>query len=155
MAFNNNLDSTYSIWTKHNSFCSKIALNFMNDHPSAEYWDWIQECPWHPKIIFFVWQMWWGRMPTNDNINYTLPIFPKLCTFCPTSTEDMNHILRMCPHANKIGNVLNISTNLSSNFKDWLKENLTSMAISTHAQVPCKVIFVFALWFIWLRRNFI
>ena len=117
------------------------------------FWTPYYKCPGHPKNCFFIWQTWWGRMPTNANLNFRIPSFSKHCTFCLNYTEDMNHILRICPRATEIWDALKFDKILSCSFNAWLRRNLTVSDISSHAQVPLNVIFCFALWFIWIRRN--
>ena len=65
----------------------------------------------------------------------------------------MNHILRICPRASEVWEALKFRKNLSCSLNVWLRRNLTASDLSSFAQVPSNVIFCFALWFIWIRRN--
>lgn len=143
--FTSNSDKTFFLWSKHNSFSSKAALEFIFGFPNDGSWDWIWKCPGHPKSRFFIWQSWWGRMPSNANINSRIPSFSKHSTFCPNSTEDMNHILKICPRSSKVWDALKINIILPCSFHVWLRSNLTASGISSHVQVPANVIFLFCI----------
>ena len=149
--FINKNDETYCLWTKNSLFSSKMALDSILDSPKDGSWDWIWKCPGYLKMRFLFWQIWWGRMPSNVNINMRIPNVNKFCNFCHYMEEDMNHILRVC--ATEIWAGLKLKNCLSTTFNEWLKTNLSECVISSLANLPVNVIFGFAIWFIWIRRN--
>ncbi|XP_048504301.1 uncharacterized protein LOC125499483 [Beta vulgaris subsp. vulgaris] len=130
-----------------------MALDSILDYPNVVPSDWIWKSPGYPKMQLFLWQMWWGRMPSNVNIHKRIPTTNKFCIFCPHMEEDMNHILRSCPRATEIWVGLKINLLRSNQLNDWLNLNLNNCEISPFAKVPINVIFGFALWFLWIRRN--
>ena len=146
-------DSTYSLWTQLGKFSSKKAVTFMYGTNSIESWDWVWRIPGHPKQKLFIWQIWWERMPTNENIGRIIEGKPTHCHFCPDHIEDMAHILRKCHRARDLWGKSGIQTNLNETFKVWLKSNCENTRPLPSSLIPHNVLFVFLMWSIWTRRN--
>lgn len=63
----------------------------------------VWDIPGFPKIKMFIWQIWWERMPCNENLFQTMSITNCTCSFCPKKKESMDHISRTCSRARSCG----------------------------------------------------
>ena len=156
-------DFLYSSWTKDGNFDNKKAANFiLNNHPSncsnlsnTNNFDWsiIWNAPGHPKIKFFLWQTWWERNPTNENLWKRKCLDSPECRLCFNPKENMIHILRDFPRVKDLWEKINKpSLSPSLNIHDWLSRNLKIDEIR-YGLIPWNVLFVFTVWTIWKRRN--
>lgn len=116
-------------------------------------WNIIWNALGHPKFKLLHWQSWWDRNPTNENLFFRNCVTSSECNTCSHAKETMLHIMRDCPRASSVWNKLNRPLWTSNQFLHcWLEENL-SLTDSRHGRIPWNVLFSFALWEIWKRRN--
>ena len=56
---------------------------------------------WNPiaptKVGFFVWEVWWGKILTMDQLKKRGYSLASRCPFCGQKEEDMEHLLIHCP----------------------------------------------------------
>ena len=94
---------------------------------------------------------------TNGNINLRINTHSSNCPFCPTTEENMDHVLKKCHRALEIWRSVNFTVVNITNFNDWLNINFTkdhnNIIGLSHSVIPSNVEFTFTIWAIWLRRN--
>lgn len=58
-------------------------------------------CVWNKrvplKISFFMWELWWDRVPTIDKLRTRGLIIPNRCCLCGVATESSEHLFLHCP----------------------------------------------------------
>ncbi|XP_048497848.1 uncharacterized protein LOC125496441 [Beta vulgaris subsp. vulgaris] len=67
--------------------------------------------------------------------------------------ETRDHVLRVCPRAQEVWNLVGIDINIGTHFKTWFKDLITTIVPHQKYTIPRNVLAVFLCWQIWLRRN--
>ncbi|XP_048496063.1 uncharacterized protein LOC125495441 [Beta vulgaris subsp. vulgaris] len=155
---NEEQDLLYSSWSSEGKFNNKEAASYIQslkpNHPKSQFdWSIIWNAPGHPKIKLFLWQAWWERLPTNENLFFRKCANSPECNTCFNSKENILHILRDCPRADSIWNKINKPNwPLNQNLYIWIEENL-KLSTFRFGKIPWNVLFSFTVWEIWKRRN--
>ena len=50
-----------------------------------------------PKVCFFVWEVWWGKVFTVENRKKRGFQLASKCPLCGKAEEELNHLLFHCP----------------------------------------------------------
>ena len=50
-----------------------------------------------PKVCFFVWEVWCGKVLTTKNLNKRGFQLASKCPLCSKAEEELNHLLFLCP----------------------------------------------------------
>lgn len=57
-------------------------------------------CGWNPqiqlKVSFFMWRLWWSRVPTIDNLICRGMIITNWCCLCISDEESSDHLFIHC-----------------------------------------------------------
>lgn len=116
-------------------------------------WDWIWHLPCSYRIQHFVWLAAHDRLSTHKNLFLRNITTSPFCEWCPDIPESTYHVLCDCPRASNIWSALQFSLVDSQALPfDWIRVN--SKSVNTHnSGVPKNIIFLFAIWHIWLDRN--
>ena len=113
ITLSNDQDLLVSSWTNKGKFSNKASLTHIqgirqkNTKPLQSDWNIIWSAPGHPKMNFFLWQTWWERNPTKENLFFRNCSPSPECPLCFHPRENMMHILRDCPRANNIWSKVN------------------------------------------------
>lgn len=102
----------------------------LNANQGNDTWGSIRKIPGLPEQIYFIWQTWWERMPTNVNLSCILEGKPSHCPFCPNCVEDMEHITRLCLCATEVWAKTKVPNSSNVPFKDWVKSNCINKIFS-------------------------
>lgn len=64
------------------------------------------ECVWKPKIptknAFLLWEVWWNRIPTINNLLRRGLVLPSWCCLCRDDVESADHLFLHCPWSKPI-----------------------------------------------------
>ncbi|XP_074314591.1 uncharacterized protein LOC141649815 [Silene latifolia] len=125
-------------------------INLSNHPPSlTPTLDWIWDLPTLPKIKFFLWLVWWDKLPHNKTL-FKRTILPSpTCLLCPSPSleESSIHILRDCSTATSVWALLNVDQSFFSlDLQPWIHANCTSRNPSW------VTLFSFVLWRLWAQR---
>lgn len=59
------------------------------------------ECVWSSQIptksVFLLWELWWNRILTIDNLIRRGLVLPNWCCLCRDDAESMDHLFLHCP----------------------------------------------------------
>ncbi|XP_019197687.1 PREDICTED: uncharacterized protein LOC109191482 [Ipomoea nil] len=106
------------------------------------------------KICIFIWTAMHGKILTNSNRYKRCLSECDKCIRCPTKTEDTQHVLRDCPAAKEVLEIvlpyLSMDPNLP--FEDWMTIGIRKSGGSTHPS-NISTLFATTLWWIWRWRN--
>ncbi|KAJ1395940.1 Reverse transcriptase zinc-binding domain [Sesbania bispinosa] len=148
------------VWgmTQNGIFSTKSAYSVITEKSSSNsnLWKviWKNDLP--QRVRCFLWLLAKGGLATNSFI-FKRKIAPSdCCSRCNLSPETVIHVMRDCPKAQAIWNLLRATPSDPSFFTqqvyDWFINNLKDNSDS-HFQVPWNVVFAITLWAIWQDRN--
>lgn len=105
-----------------------------------------------PKLKMFTWTLVQGRLLTNvQRFKRKLTVDP-CYKFCPGIHESMVHLLRDCPHAQLVWNVVNVPCSMQQTFNldwnGWISANTLQAGCKWHSFV-WKYFFIIICWYIW------
>lgn len=119
----------------------------------TKHWQLAWQWPGPQKIRTFLWLALGNRLLTNAVRHSRHMTDSTLCDICPTSTEDLDHVLRGCTNARACWQLL-LPRRLWSRFftmpsDEWLRTNLKA----EQAHPRWRILFAIVCWKLWLARN--
>ncbi|PNY06182.1 ribonuclease H [Trifolium pratense] len=107
------------------------------------------------RIRCFVWQLMYGRLPTNSACSRWGHTVPQ-CDYCVGIEETMIHVMRDCPVAHEIwNNLVPLQGRLAfftCNYQNWVVINM-EVTVKTIEGVEWRVVWATACYYIWRWRN--
>lgn len=108
------------------------------------------------RYRLFLWQVYHGRIMTNQ-VRFLFGLTSNsFCTLCNHETESCLHILRDCKYAKEIWKSLLEPNMFADFFKDelqtWIKKNLTA-ALNDGVEIGWDRHFLATIWWLWRWRN--
>lgn len=114
----------------------------------------------HSSTKYFIWICWHNCVKIGNVLKNLGMDISNICSCSPTSIENIDHILKFCPHAIKIWS--NIDSILASHFSplifndksinDWLFSNLTNPEL-VFINKSWPTVFSFTCWHHWKNHN--
>jgi len=144
------------MWTasRTGEFTISSAINILQGAVFATEspWNWLWKLRLPHRIQVFLWLLFHQKLLTNSE-RFRRKFGPDpLCGICLEEAEDLDHLLRKCPHAQGVWQSLNslglCCVNPDSSISDWLRVNLTGSHVDP--QWPRK--FAISLWYLWKWR---
>ena len=113
-----------------------------------------------PKnIIIFLWLCSYNNISVREVLGSRGFTINQSCPLCNNHPESVVHLLRECQSSVSFWNQLGLPPKAIQSFGmpflDWLHFNSTSGFSSKHLGIPWKTLFLFGLWTLWLKRNFV
>ncbi|XP_048491645.1 uncharacterized protein LOC125492934 [Beta vulgaris subsp. vulgaris] len=100
-------DTTFSSLVDHDKFSRAEVYNKIIDQRThLKGSEWIWKVKTLPKLNFFLWLMWWDRLPHNTLLHLRHIIPSPECPTCPEFNEDTLHVIRDCTKASQIWNLI-------------------------------------------------
>ncbi|XP_074266271.1 uncharacterized protein LOC141588743 [Silene latifolia] len=125
-------------------------LNLSNHPPTfTPTLEWLWDLPTLPKIKFFLWLVWWDKLPHKLTLFKRNIIPSPSCLLCPNPSlkESSLHLLRDCSIASSVWSLLNVDHSFFSlDLQPWIHENCTSRNSSW------ATLFSVILWRLWVQR---
>ena len=145
--------------TQHGGFDLRSAYNFAIGLEEVHHFrgQWI----WKAKILLLIQMFVWKCYHNSIGVKYFLArrgmSLNTACPLCHQATKSIIHALRDCPMARPIWTQLGKKAFdcafYSGDFESWLATNGRTITSISLNQPPWMYVFLFAIWYIWLRRN--
>ncbi|KAI5352205.1 hypothetical protein L3X38_005096 [Prunus dulcis] len=147
------------IWqtTSNGLFSVKTAYNllFSGTEWLNPWWKVLWKLKLPPKILFFFWLAYQGKIMSNEQRARRLFIGDPACCICDWHSESTLHILRDCTRAKRVWNLFLNSNQYAPFFHaelhPWLLSNFCSK--NMFLQIPWKTLFGVICWHLWKWRN--
>ncbi|XP_056698546.1 uncharacterized protein [Spinacia oleracea] len=160
----NNMDEEDFIrwkYSKNGDFEIKSAYHIQLYDPSPTSFSnfpwktiWKIKCPYKYKML--LWNCCHEILPVAASLNQRIPNISPICSRCQHQREDHLHLFRDCPQSSVLWSFIfqrvwnsehfQFCAFYNSSWKDWINFNL-------HNSASWKVIFIVAIWHIWISRN--
>jgi len=110
-----------------------------------------------PKLSFFLWLLYHGKILTWDNMLKKGFQGPTICHLCKNSEETFNHLLSSFPYSSLIWDQGALLFHTSYRNKEKVAETISKWRTSTFTNTivnrSSKLLLGFILWNIWKERN--
>lgn len=96
-------DKCFSMFVDKGKFSLTCAYKALVEHRTPQIRkDWIWKSNTLPKLRFFMWLVWWDRLPHKALLSLRKIIAAPTCSWCQNIEEDSLHAIRDCSHANEV-----------------------------------------------------
>ncbi|KAL4335893.1 hypothetical protein GQ457_07G010770 [Hibiscus cannabinus] len=125
--------------------------------PEEDVWKLIHNFKGTQRMKMFLWMVCHGRIMKNKERVRRHSMTDASCGICGHPSEDIDHVLRTCPHAFSIWSSLVqpslLSVFMESNIKQWVRDNLLQRLQFGRDPRGWELIFGATCWYLWLYRN--
>ena len=114
--------------------------------------EWLWKGTTSPKIKFFLWLLWWDRLPTKKLLHQRHIAPSNLCPLCLEEIESSFHIVRNCRIAKAVWQISPLShLPCQLSHHDWMYHHLKHK--DHHSHTLTSYLFPFLCWELWTQRN--
>lgn len=123
----------------------------------------LRKCVWNSliqlKVSFFMWELWWDRAPTVDNLIRQGMIMSNRCCLCCSDAESSGHLFLHCPWVvplwsyfiGRFSVVWMQSCSLKDLLSSWQFQSIR--AESVQSRELWMLILAAVCWLVWEERN--
>lgn len=108
------------------------------------------------RVKTFVWLSYYQRVMTNDMRNKRGFTTTDICHRCRGVREDIGHILRTCPDANRLWMAIALEfakrNRWKKPFMEWMSDNVKSREM-TSDNLEWRMVFTIGAWWLWKWWN--
>ena len=113
---------------------------------------WLWKSTTTPKIKFFLWLVWWDRLPTNKLLHQRNIAPSNLCPLCLEQIESSIHIVRNCKIAQAVWQISPLHHHPPQiTAQEWMGLYLKTKEHHSHS--PISHLFPFICCELWTQRN--
>lgn len=151
-------DSVYWSETATGKFLVNSAFQLLQGGsraPSLGEWRWIWRIPCIEKLRTFLWLILHDRLLTNFSRFHRHMAASPDCPRCVGVEETLSHLFRECPTSSETWKRLGVRSGgfFTYPFKAWIRINATTKPSSLNNTTPWYLVFLGAIWSIWIARN--